>query len=147
MRKYFDNKKRSVTVSMLFIAKLYITTEFLGLLYQFKCRERNRLSSVKLLNSRGIFPWYNSFSGGPIMKHNHHIFPKWVILPRISYGDKLFSLKQEWRTKLFSLEREDVCRVANISLCAFLKYFQSWSGRFHKQNKTKKTQLFIWLGI
>lgn len=59
------------------------------------------------------------------MKHYHHILPKWVILPRIPYEDKLFSMKQEWRTKVFSLEMEGIFRVANISLCAFLKYFLS----------------------
>lgn len=86
--------------------------------------ERNILSSVKPSHSRGIFLWSN-FSRGPILKHNHHMFPKWVILPRISYGDKLFSLKQEWRTKLVFLERKYTYRVANISLCAILKYFLS----------------------
>lgn len=34
-----------------------------------------------------------------------------------------------------------------ISLCAFLKYFLSSSGRFHKTKQNKNTQLFIWLGI
>lgn len=102
--------------------------------------ERNVLSSVKPSHSRGIFLWYKNFSRGPIMKHNHHIFPKWVILPRISNEDKLFFPKQEWRTKLFSLEREDICRVTNISLCAFLKYFLSWSGRSHTRIHTCKKQ-------
>lgn len=132
---------------MLFIVKFQVTTEFLGQLYKFKYRKKCTFICITSTRKRH-FPMVHNFSRNPIMKHNHHIFPKWVILPRISYEDKLFSLKQEWRTKLFFLEREDICRVANTSLCAFLKYFLSPSGLIHtynklKQSKQKKTQLFI----
>jgi hypothetical protein len=33
------------------------------------------------------------------------------------------------------LEGEDVFRVANVSLCVFLKYFQSSSGRIHEEEE------------
>lgn len=74
------------------------------------------------------------------MKHNYHIFPKWVILPRIPYGDKLFSLKQKWRTKLFSLEREDVHSVVNILLCVFPKIFSFSKWQMHEEEQEEEDQ-------
>lgn len=131
-------------------SKSQIITEHLVSSTNWNLKEMNH-SICKTISLQRLCPMIHRVSGGPHYETVNHILPKWVILPRIYYGDSLFSLKQGQRTKLFSLEGEDVFRVANVLLCVFLKYFLSCSGRIHKEEehgqKSRRTHGHIWLSI